>query len=138
MAANEKLRFRQRDGQIRGHAIECRINAEDPYRFTPSPGRITSYHPPGGPGIRVDSHIYHGYTVPPHYDSLIGKVIAYGASREQAIRRMRVALSEMVIEGIRTNLPLQQELLNDARFVRGGVSIHYLENKLIEEQRGAR
>jgi len=138
IAANEKLRLRQRDVQIRGHAIECRINAEDPYRFTPSPGRITSYHPPGGPGIRVDSHIYHGYTVPPHYDSLIGKVIAYGASREQAIRRMRVALSEMVIEGIRTNLPLQQELLNDARFVRGGVSIHYLENKLIEEQRGAR
>ena len=138
IAANEKLRLRQRDVQIRGHAIECRINAEDPYRFTPSPGRITSYHPPGGPGIRVDSHIYHGYTVPPHYDSLIGKVIAYGASREQAIRRMRVALSEMVIEGIRTNLPLQQELLNDARFVRGGVSIHYLENKLVEEQRGAR
>ncbi len=138
IAANEKLRFRQRDVQIRGHAIECRINAEDPYRFTPSPGRITSYHPPGGPGIRVDSHIYHGYTVPPYYDSMIGKVIAYGASREQAIRRMRVALSEMVIEGIRTNLPLQQELLNDARFVRGGVSIHYLENKLIEEQRGAR
>jgi len=138
VAAGEKLRFRQKDIQIRGHAIECRINAEDPYRFTPSPGRITSYHPPGGPGIRVDSHIYHGYSVPPFYDSMIGKVIAYGASREQAIRRMRVALSEMVIEGIRTNLPLHQELLNDARFVRGGVSIHYLENKLIEEQRGAR
>jgi acetyl-CoA carboxylase biotin carboxylase subunit len=138
VAAGEKLRFRQKDIQVRGHAIECRINAEDPYRFTPSPGRITSYHPPGGPGIRVDSHVYHGYTVPPYYDSMIGKVIAYGASREQAIRRMRVALSEMVVEGIRTNLPLHQELLNDARFVRGGVSIHYLENKLIEEQRGTR
>jgi acetyl-CoA carboxylase biotin carboxylase subunit len=138
VAAGEKLRFRQRDIEVRGHAIECRINAEDPYRFTPSPGRITSYHPPGGPGIRVDSHVYHGYTVPPYYDSMIGKVIAYGATREQAIRRMRVALSEMVIEGIRTNLPLHQELLNDARFVRGGVSIHYLENKLIEEQRGTR
>ena len=138
IAAGEKLRFRQKDIQVRGHAIECRINAEDPYRFTPSPGRITSYHPPGGPGIRVDSHVYHGYTVPPYYDSMIGKVIAYGATREQAIRRMRVALSEMVVEGIRTNLPLHQELLNDARFLRGGVSIHYLENKLIEEQKGAR
>jgi len=138
IAAGEKLRFRQKDIQVRGHAIECRINAEDPYRFTPSPGRITSYHPPGGPGIRVDSHVYHGYTVPPYYDSMIGKVVAYGATREQAIRRMRVALSEMVVEGIRTNLPLHQELLNDARFLRGGVSIHYLENKLIEEQKGAR
>ena len=138
IAAGEKLRFRQKDIQLRGHAIECRINAEDPYSFIPSPGRITSYHPPGGPGIRVDSHFYQGYNVPPFYDSMIGKVIAYGASREQAIRRMRVALSEMVVEGIRTNLPLHQELLNDARFLRGGVSIHYLENKLIEEQKGTR
>ena len=136
VANGEKLRLRQKDVQIRGHAIECRINAEDPFRFTPSPGRITSYHPPGGPGIRVDSHVYHGYSVPPYYDSMIGKVIAYGASREQAIRRMRVALSEMVIEGILTNLPLHRELLNDARFLRGGVSIHYLENKLVAEQRG--
>ncbi|HMA90142.1 MAG TPA: acetyl-CoA carboxylase biotin carboxylase subunit [Burkholderiales bacterium] len=135
VAAGEKLPFRQKDIQLRGHAIECRINAEDPYRFTPSPGRITSYHPPGGPGIRVDSHVYQGYTVPPYYDSMVGKVIAYGASREQAIRRMRVALSEMVVEGIQTNIPLQLELLNDIRFVRGGVSIHYLEQKLAQEQK---
>ena len=135
IAAGEKLPFRQKDIHLRGHAIECRINAEDPYRFTPSPGRITSYHPPGGPGIRVDSHVYQGYTVPPNYDSMVGKVIAYGATREQAIRRMRVALSEMVVEGIQTNIPLQLELLNDIRFVRGGVSIHYLEQKLAQEQK---
>jgi len=135
IAAGEKLPFRQKDIQLRGHAIECRINAEDPYRFTPSPGRISSYHAPGGPGIRVDSHVYQGYTVPPNYDSMVGKVIAYGATREQAIRRMRVALSEMVVEGIQTNIPLQLELLNDIRFVRGGVSIHYLEQKLAQEQK---
>ena len=134
IAAGEKLPFRQKDIQIRGHAIECRINAEDPYRFTPSPGRITSYHAPGGPGIRVDSHVYQGYTVPSNYDSMIGKVIAYGATREQAIRRMRVALSEMVVEGIQTNIPLHRELLHDIRFLRGGVSIHYLEQKLAQEQ----
>ncbi|MGH8746918.1 MAG: acetyl-CoA carboxylase biotin carboxylase subunit, partial [Burkholderiales bacterium] len=134
VAAGEKLQFRQKDIQIRGHAIECRINAEDPYRFTPSPGRITSYHAPGGPGIRVDSHVYQGYTVPPNYDSMVGKVIAYGATREQAIRRMRVALSEMVVEGIQTNIPLHRELLHDIRFLRGGVSIHYLEQKLAQEQ----
>ena len=135
VAAGEKLRMRQKDVQLRGHAIECRINAEDPYRFTPSPGRITSYHAPGGPGIRVDSHVYQGYTVPPHYDSMVGKVIAYGATREQAIRRMRVALSEMVVEGIQTNIPLHRDLLHDIRFVRGGVSIHYLEQKLAQEQK---
>ncbi len=135
VAAGEKLRFRQKDIELRGHAIECRINAEDPYRFTPSPGRITSYHPPGGPGIRVDSHVYQGYTVPPHYDSMIGKVIAYGATREQAIARMRIALSEMVVEGIQTNLALHRELLNDTRFLRGGISIHYLEQKLAQEQK---
>jgi len=134
VAAGEKLRLRQKDIQLRGHAIECRINAEDPYRFTPSPGRITSYHPPGGPGIRVDSHVYQGYTVPPNYDSMIGKVIAYGASREQAMARMRIALSEMVVEGIQTNIPLHRELMNDTRFMRGGVSIHYLEQKLAQEQ----
>ncbi|HEX2648333.1 MAG TPA: acetyl-CoA carboxylase biotin carboxylase subunit [Burkholderiales bacterium] len=133
IAAGEKLPFRQKDLQLRGHAIECRINAEDPYRFTPSPGRITAYHPPGGPGIRVDSHAYSGYTVPPNYDSLIGKVIAYGSSREQAIARMRIALSEMVVEGIQTNIPLHLELLDDLRFQRGGTSIHYLEQKLAEE-----
>ena len=132
IAAGEKLSVRQRDVIVRGHAIECRINAEDPFKFTPSPGRITSYHPPGGPGIRVDSHVYHGYTVPPYYDSMVGKVIAYGATRDQAIRRMRIALSEMVVEGIQTNIPLHQELLTDARFVRGGTSIHYLEQKLAQ------
>src|SRR4051812_41377433 len=135
VAAGEKLRFRQKDITLRGHAIECRINAEDPYRFTPSPGKITSYHPPGGPGIRVDSHVYQGYTVPPNYDSMVGKVIAYGASREQAMSRMRVALSEMVVEGIQTNIPLHRELLNDTSFMRGGVSIHYLEQKLAQEQK---
>jgi acetyl-CoA carboxylase biotin carboxylase subunit len=120
VAAGQKLRFRQRDIVRRGHAIECRINAEDPYTFVPSPGRITSYHAPGGPGIRVDSHVYHNYFVPPYYDSLIGKVIAYGDTREQAIARMRIALSEMVVEGIKTNIPLHQELLLDEKFLRGG------------------
>jgi acetyl-CoA carboxylase biotin carboxylase subunit len=137
VAAGEKLGIRQRDIELRGHAIECRINAEDPFRFTPSPGRITSYHPPGGPGIRVDTHIYQGYAVPPHYDSMIGKVIAYGATRDQAIRRMRVALSEMVIEGIQTNIPLHQELLVDTRFLRGGTNIHYLEHKLAQAAKRA-
>jgi acetyl-CoA carboxylase, biotin carboxylase subunit len=138
VAAGEKLAFRQKDIELRGHALECRINAEDPYRFTPSPGRITSYHPPGGPGIRVDSHIYAGYSVPPYYDSMIGKVIAYGATREQAIRRMRIALSEMVVEGILTNIPLHLDLLHDMRFVRGGTSIHYLEQKLAQEAKKPR
>jgi acetyl-CoA carboxylase, biotin carboxylase subunit len=130
VAAGEKLRFRQRDIQINGHAIECRINAEDPFKFTPSPGKISAWHPPGGPGIRVDSHAYSGYTVPPHYDSMIGKVIAYGSTRDQAIKRMRIALSEMAVEGIQTNLALHRELLADANFVNGGTSIHYLEHKL--------
>ena len=135
IAAGEKLPFRQRDIEFRGHALECRINAEDPYKFTPSPGKITSYHPPGGPGIRVDSHVYQGYTVPPNYDSMVGKVIAYGATREQAIRRMRIALSEMVVEGILTNIPLHQDLLNDKGFIKGGASIHYLEQKLAQEKK---
>src|SRR6187399_3696647 len=135
VAAGEKLAFRQKDIELRGHALECRINAEDPYLFTPSPGRITSYHPPGGPGIRVDSHVYAGYTVPPYYDSMVGKVIAYGVTREQAIRRMRIALSEMAVEGIQTNIPLHLELLHDLRFMRGGTSIHYLEQKLAQEQK---
>ena len=138
VAAGEKLAFRQKDIELRGHALECRINAEDPYLFTPSPGRITSYHPPGGPGIRVDSHIYAGYSVPPFYDSMIGKVIAYGATREQAIRRMRIALSEMVVEGIQTNIPLHLDLLHDMRFIRGGTSIHYLEQKLAQEAKKQR
>ncbi|MBV8032456.1 MAG: acetyl-CoA carboxylase biotin carboxylase subunit [Betaproteobacteria bacterium] len=135
VASGEKLRVRQKDLEPRGHAIECRINAEDPYRFTPSPGKITSYHPPGGPGVRVDSHVYQGYSVPPHYDSMVGKVITYGATREQAIARMRIALSEMVVEGIQTNIPLHRELLDDTRFLRGGVSIHYLEQKLAEDSK---
>ena len=130
IAAGEKLRFRQRDLSFRGHAIECRINAEDPFTFVPSPGKIGFYHPPGGPGIRVDSHIYQGYTVPPNYDSMVAKVISYGDSRDQAIRRMRIALSEMSIEGIKTNIALHQELLHDARFMEGGTSIHYLEQRL--------
>ena len=130
VAAGQKLPFRQKDIAFRGHAIECRINAEHPYKFTPSPGRIASWHVPGGPGIRVDSHVYHGYFVPPYYDSLIAKVIAYGDTRDQAIARMRVALSEMIVEGIQTNLPLHQELMLDTAFMRGGTSIHYLEEKL--------
>jgi acetyl-CoA carboxylase biotin carboxylase subunit len=135
VAAGEKLPYRQKDIQFRGHAIECRINAEDPYRFTPSPGKITSYHPPGGPGIRVDSHVYQGYSVPPNYDSMVGKVIAFGATRAQALARMRIALSEMVVEGIQTNIPLHREMINDTLFMRGGVSIHYLEQKLAQEQK---
>jgi acetyl-CoA carboxylase biotin carboxylase subunit len=134
IAAGEKLRFKQRDIVLTGHAIECRINAEDPYKFTPSPGRITAWHPPGGPGIRVDSHAYANYFVPPHYDSMIAKLLARGDTREQAIRRMRIALSEMAVEGIQTNLPLHRELLADANFVTGGTSIHYLENRLAQRK----
>jgi acetyl-CoA carboxylase biotin carboxylase subunit len=137
IAAGQKLRFRQRDIVKRGHAIECRINAEDPWTFTPSPGRITAWHTPGGPGIRVDSHAYQNYFVPPHYDSMIGKVIAYGDTREQAIARMRVALSEMVVSGIKTNIPLHQELLLDDAFLRGGTSIHYLEERLAKRKQGS-
>lgn len=133
VAAGEKLRYTQKDIALKGHAIECRINAEDPFTFVPSPGQISFYHPPGGPGIRVDSHIYQGYTVPPYYDSMVAKVIAYGDTRKQAIRRMRIALSEMHIQGIKTNIPLHQELMSDARFLEGGASIHYLEQKLAEK-----
>ena len=133
IAAGEKLSFRHRDIELKGHAIECRINAEDPFKFTPSPGKIISWHAPGGPGIRVDSHAYAGYYVPPHYDSMVGKVIAYGPTREQAIRRMQIALSEMVVEGILTNIPLHRELMVDARFIEGGTNIHYLEQKLAEK-----
>jgi len=133
IAAGEKLSFRQRDIELKGHAIECRINAEDPFKFTPSPGKIISWHAPGGPGIRVDSHAYAGYYVPPYYDSMVGKVIAYGPTREQAIRRMQIALSEMVVEGILTNIPLHRELMVDARFIEGGTNIHYLEQKLAEK-----
>jgi acetyl-CoA carboxylase, biotin carboxylase subunit len=130
IASGEHLSHRQKDVSFRGHAIECRINAEDPRTCIPSPGRITQYHPPGGPGVRVDSHIYNNYTVPPYYDSMIAKVIAYGETRDLAMARMRVALSEMVIEGIKTNILLHQEILNDSNFIAGGVNIHYLHNKL--------
>ena len=130
IADGKKMGFRQKDVAFRGHAIECRINAEHPYDFTPSPGRITTWHMPGGPGIRVDSHVYQNYFVPPHYDSLIAKLIAFGDTRAQALARMRVALSETVIEGIQTNLALHQDLMVDAEFVRGGTNIHYLEKKL--------
>ena len=134
IAAGHKLALRQRDVVKRGHALECRINAEDPFTFVPSPGRITSWHPPGGPGIRVDSHAYANYFVPPNYDSMIGKLISYGDTREQAIARMRIALSEMIVEGIKTNIPLHQELLLDEKFLRGGTSIHYLEEKLAKRK----
>jgi acetyl-CoA carboxylase biotin carboxylase subunit len=139
VAAGERLTLRQRDVTLRGHAIECRINAEHPFNFTPSPGRISAWHPPGGPGIRVDSHAYANYVVPPHYDSLIAKVLAYGDTREQAIRRMQIALSEMAVEGILTNLALHRDLLADANFGAGGTSIHYLERKLAKrkESQGA-
>lgn len=137
IASGQKLEFRQKDIEFNGHAIECRINAEDPFKFTPSPGKIQSWHMPGGPGIRVDSHAYSGYTVPPTYDSMIGKLIAYGKTREQAIRRMRIALSEMVVDGIQTNIPLHRELMLDPKFGEGGTSIHYLEHRL-EEQAASR
>ncbi|TXT21868.1 MAG: acetyl-CoA carboxylase biotin carboxylase subunit [Gallionellaceae bacterium] len=136
IAAGEKLTLKQKEITFKGHAIECRINAEHPYKFTPSPGRITTWHPPGGPGIRVDSHVYANYLVPPHYDSMIGKIIASGDTREQAMARMRTALSEMAVEGIETNIPLHQELMQDAAFIRGGTSIHYLEDKLAERTKG--
>ena len=130
IAANQKMVFRQKDVIKKGHAIECRINAEDPNSFVPSPGRITSWHAPGGPGIRVDSHAYNGYFVPPNYDSMVGKLLAYGATREQAIARMRIALSEMIVEGIKTNIPLHRELMDDSQFIKGGFSIHYLEQRM--------
>jgi acetyl-CoA carboxylase biotin carboxylase subunit len=134
IAAGEKMVLRQRDIVTKGAAIECRVNAEDPYKFTPSPGRITAWHAPGGPGVRVDSHAYAGYMVPPHYDSMIGKLICYGDTREQALARMRIALSEMVVEGILTNIPLHRDLMMDEKFVLGGTSIHYLEKRLAARQ----
>ena len=138
VAAGEKLPFTQREinNQMRGHAIECRINAEDPYNFMPSPGRVGMWHMPGGPGVRVDSHVYSHYFVPPNYDSMIGKLIVHGDTREQALARMRTALSEVVIEGIKTNVPLHQDLMVDAAFAEGGTNIHYLEHWL--EQRKKR
>ena len=130
IASGNVLRFRQEEIQIRGHAIECRINAEDSKTFMPSPGKITMYHAPGGPGVRMDTHIYNGYSVPPYYDSMIGKLITHGNTRESAIARMSGALSEIVIEGIRTNIELQRDIISDGNFSAGGASIHYLEKKL--------
>ncbi|MDE2090415.1 MAG: acetyl-CoA carboxylase biotin carboxylase subunit [Gammaproteobacteria bacterium] len=130
IAAGKPFTLKQKDIQIKGHAFECRINAEDPKKFTPSPGLITRWHAPGGPGIRVDSHAYSGYSVPPYYDSLIGKLIAYGDDRASALARMRTALMEIVVEGINSNVPLHQELFNDSAFIAGGTNIHYLEKKL--------
>ena len=130
IAAGEKLSFKQEDIKILGHAIECRINAEDSKTFMPSPGLINLWHAPGGPGIRVDTHIYSGYKVPPFYDSMIGKVIAHGSSRDAAVARMKIALSEIVIEGIKTNVPLHQEIFQHAAFQKGGTDIHYLEKRL--------
>lgn len=130
VAAGEPLLLKQSDIVLRGHAIECRINAEDPFNFTPSPGTIQLFHAPGGPGVRIDSHVYTSYQVPPNYDSLIGKLIAYGEDRETAIARMRNALDEIIIEGIKTNIPLHQELIRDPNFVKGGTDIHYLEERV--------
>lgn len=130
IASGEKLRYKQSDIVIRGHAIECRLNAEHSKTFMPSPGKIERYHPPGGPGIRIDTHIYGGYTVPPHYDSMIGKLISYGSDRDVALARMRGALDEISITGINTNIELHKEIIGDANFQAGGTNIHYLEKKL--------
>jgi len=130
IASGEPLHLRQKDIELRGHAVECRINAEDPDNFMPSPGTINVFHPPGGPGIRLDSHIYTGYTVPPQYDSLIAKLVAHGQDRETAMARMRTAINEIVIDGIKTNLALHERLLRDSAFLAGGTNIHYLESKL--------
>jgi acetyl-CoA carboxylase biotin carboxylase subunit len=135
VAAGDQLSYTQEDIQIRGHAIECRINAEDPETFMPSPGLVEGFHAPGGPGIRVESHIYDGYRVPPNYDSMIGKIISHGETREVAIARMRVALDEMVLNGIKSNIPLHKWLLWDQGFLKGGFNIHYLEKRL-EERNG--
>lgn len=130
IAAGKPFTLKQKDIHMHGHAFECRINAEDPRSFTPSPGLIKRWHAPGGPGIRVDAHAYTGYTVPPNYDSLIGKIIAYGDDRASALARMRTALLEIVVEGINSNVPLHQNLFNDSAFIAGGTNIHYLEKKL--------
>ncbi len=137
IAAGRPLSLRQEDIHLTGHAIECRINAEDPETFFPSPGLIQHYHAAGGPGVRMDTHIYEGYRVPPNYDSMIGKLIVHGADRAQAIARMRVALSELVVDGIKTNIPLQQRILADGGFTQGGQNIHYLEKKLAERKEKA-
>jgi acetyl-CoA carboxylase biotin carboxylase subunit len=135
VAAGRQLSLTQEDIKIRGHALECRINAEDPVTFMPSPGLIEGFHAPGGPGIRVETHVYDGYRVPPNYDSMIGKIIAHAENRDEAIARMRVALDELVLNGIKTNVPLHKWLLWDRGFLRGGFNIHYLEKRL-EERKG--
>ncbi|MGJ8663563.1 MAG: acetyl-CoA carboxylase biotin carboxylase subunit, partial [Marinicella sp.] len=132
IASGEHMKIQQSDIGINGHSIECRINAEDPNTFMPSPGTIDIFHAPGGPGVRVDSHVYDGYRVPPNYDSMIGKIITHGEDRITAIRRMRLALAETVVSGIKTNIPLQQRIMNDQGFVAGGKNIHYLEKRLKE------
>ena len=129
VAQGEPLSIRQSEVRLRGHAVECRINAEDPKTFLPQPGRVTHFHSPGGPGVRMDTHLYTGYTVPPNYDSMIGKVVAHARDRTVALRRMNRALAELVVEGIHTNVPLHQELLEDPQFQEGGVNIHFLENR---------
>lgn len=134
IAAGEEMTLRQDDIEMRGHAIECRINAEDAEKFIPSPGTIKLFHPPGGPGVRIDSHLYDGYTVPPYYDSLVGKLVVHGENREVAFARMSNALTEIVIDGIETNLALHRDLINDLAFQTGGTDIHYLENKLEARQ----
>ena len=130
IAHGEALSYQQEDIRFNGHALECRINAEDPDTFMPSPGRVSHFHQPGGPGIRVETHVYDGYNIPPHYDSLIAKLIAHAETRELALARMATALAEIVIEGVKTNIPLHQRLLADAAFIAGGTDIHYLQNKL--------
>jgi acetyl-CoA carboxylase biotin carboxylase subunit len=128
----------QKEIQFKGHSIECRINAEDAFKFIPSPGRITMWHPPGGPGVRVDSHAYTNYYVPPYYDSMIGKIIVHGDTREHALARMRTALAEMVVEGIQTNVPLHREIMQDPQFIEGGTNIHYLEHWLTTRPKPAK
>ena len=130
IAAGEPLKYRQKDIHIQGHSIECRLTAEDPETFIPCPGLVSRYHAQGGPGVRVDTHMYSGYRVPPYYDSLIGKLITYSSTRESAIARMQIALEEIIIDGIKTNIPLLQSLMKDPNFQAGGTNIHYLEKKL--------
>jgi acetyl-CoA carboxylase biotin carboxylase subunit len=130
IASGEPLSIKQEDIKIQGHAFECRINAEDPEKFIPSPGKVKLFHAPGGPGVRIDSHLYSGYNVPPYYDSLIAKLISHGASRDQALTRMQIALDELLIDGIKSNIPLQRDLVRDPEFQKGRINIHYLEEKL--------
>jgi len=137
IAAGHRLSIRQEDVRFTGHAIECRINAEDPDTFMPSPGTVKTFEAPGGPGIRVDTHIYDGYRIPPNYDSMIGKLIAHGVDRDTAIARMRIALSELVVDGIKTNVPLQQRIMADGGFRAGGQNIHYLEKRIAESKEKA-